>query len=239
MSSLNRFPTDGKAPPRVLSFHPASNEFRGYFETKRQKMKTILVALASLIIANTVQAGNDWYEHLGDSPASPTSNPTGGIIGLIIGAVVLVLILRACVKKGSGVSNTPAPAILIENETETQALVLKALNTGTDLPCINVEGFLAKPKEKVLWVWERVKHYHQGVHSEWVGRRQGASVRIAKGLWWHKGVNHGHRVTHTEMDYKGEGYLILTNQGFSFISPEYPQGFRSRMSWDSRRTMTV
>jgi hypothetical protein len=182
-------------------------------------MKTILVALASLIIANTVQAGNDWYEHLGDSPASPTSNPTGGIIGLIIGAVVLVLILRACVKKGSE-SNTPAPAILIENETETQALVLKALNTGTDLPCINVEGFLAKPKEKVLWVWERVKHYHQGVHSEWVGRRQGASIRIAKGLWWHKGVNHGHRVTHTEMDYKGEGYLILTNQGFSFISPE-------------------
>lgn len=45
-----------------------------------KRILTTLMALASLTIANTVQAGNDWYEHLGDTKANAARTPTAKFV---------------------------------------------------------------------------------------------------------------------------------------------------------------
>jgi hypothetical protein len=140
---------------------------------------------------------------------------------LFITIIVVVVAWKAIAyflrEKANTEANTPA-APLIDNEAETQSLVLQALRAGQELPRMQVPGFLPKAKEFMIWAFPKAKHFHQGTHSEWVGQSRGVSVRIVKGLWWRAGASQGHRVSHSEMDYKGQGWLIITNQAFCFLS---------------------
>jgi hypothetical protein len=42
----------------------------------RRKYFILTIFVASLTMANTVKAGNDWYKHLSDSDPKPTATPT-------------------------------------------------------------------------------------------------------------------------------------------------------------------
>jgi hypothetical protein len=96
-------------------------------------------------------------------------------------------------------------------------LVLDDLRKGTPTEHYKLNGFLPKKGEKVLWCFKSVKHYQLGTHSEWVGRSAGVSFRVAKGIRVRTGGSRGHKVSHSQMDYKGKVDLVLTTQGFTFV----------------------
>jgi hypothetical protein len=106
------------------------------------------------------------------------------------------------------------------NEAEYQKEALADLRKGIVPSGFTAQGYLCKKGEKVIYCFNNVTHYCSAVHSEWAGRSAGTSVRIAKGFWIRTGANRGHSVQHTSMQRQGGGCLVLTNQGFSFVSKE-------------------
>jgi hypothetical protein len=106
------------------------------------------------------------------------------------------------------------------NEAEYQKEALADLQRGIVPTGFTAQGYLCKKGEKVIYCFNNVTHYCSAVHSEWAGRSAGTSVRIAKGFWIRTGANRGKSVQHTSMQRQGGGCLILTNQGFSFVSKE-------------------
>jgi hypothetical protein len=106
----------------------------------------------------------------------------------------------------------PTPSALAN-----QQLALAALKQGIRPNRYQLNGFLPKKGEDVVWAFMGVKHYHQGTHSQWVGQSVGASVKVFRGLWLRTGSNRGHKVSHSEMDYQGVGTLVLTTLGICFL----------------------
>jgi hypothetical protein len=106
------------------------------------------------------------------------------------------------------------------NEAEYQREALDSLKKGILPSGFTAEGYFCKNGEKIIYAFNDVMHYCSAVHSEWTGRSEGTSVRIAKGLWIRTGNNRGHRVQHTTMKEQGGGCLVLTNQALSFVSKE-------------------
>jgi hypothetical protein len=111
----------------------------------------------------------------------------------------------------------PAPNA---NEAQFQREALADLRNGIVPTGFTATGYLCKKGEKAIYAFNGVTHYCSAVHSEWAGRSAGTSVRIAKGFWIRTGANRGHSVQHTSMVEQGGGCLILTNQGFSFVSKQ-------------------
>ena len=145
------------------------------------------------------------------STEATSANPTFFLICL--GGLLFVVYLVS--KRASRA--VPPPLPLGPNETEIQHLVLDDLRKGTPTEHYKLNGFLPKKGEKVLWCFKNVKHYQLGTHSEWVGRSAGVSFRVAKGIRVRTGGSRGHKVSHSQMDYKGKGDLVFTTQGFSFL----------------------
>jgi hypothetical protein len=136
-------------------------------------------------------------------PSESSTSPASG--GLIIGGIILVLLCFA-VKAIPAIRNTAVPPPT-PNESANQGLVLADLEKGATPKHFNLDGFLPKKGEHVIWAFVGVKHYRRGTHSEWVGRSSGASVRVFKGFWVRAGSNRGHKVSHSQMDYQGLGTL--------------------------------
>jgi hypothetical protein len=109
----------------------------------------------------------------------------------------------------------PAPDA---NGAQYQKEALDDLHKGIIPSGYSLDGYLCQKGEKVIFSFNGVTHYCSAVRSEWTGRSAGASVRIAKGFWVRTGANRGHSVQHTDMVEQGEGCLVLTNQGLSFVS---------------------
>jgi hypothetical protein len=142
------------------------------------------------------------------TPATPT-------FFLAICLVVLVFVAYLLNKRARQAAPPPLPPE--PKETEVQHLVLEDLRKGTPTEHYRLKGFLPKKGEKVLWCFKNVKHYQLGTHSEWVGRSAGVSFRVAKGIRVRTGGSRGHKISHSQMDYKGKGDLVFTTQGFSFL----------------------
>ena len=142
------------------------------------------------------------------TPASPT---------LFLAICLLVLLFVVYLLNKRAKRAVPPPLPPDPNETEVQKLVLDDLGKGTPTEHYKLNGFLPKKAEKVLWCFKNVKHYQLGTHSEWVGRSAGVSFRVAKGIRVRTGGSRGHKVSRSQMDYKGKGDLVLTTQGFTFV----------------------
>jgi hypothetical protein len=130
----------------------------------------------------------------------------------LVGFLVVLFVVVTLLTNRANQVVAPGP-----NETEVQQLVLNDLRKGTPTEHYKLNGFLPKKGEKVLWCFKNVKHYQLGTHSEWVGRSAGVSFRVAKGVRVRTGGSRGHKVSHSQMDYKGKVDLVLTTQGFSFV----------------------
>jgi hypothetical protein len=134
------------------------------------------------------------------------------LIMVFVGFLVVLLVVVTLLTNRANQVVAPDP-----NETEIQHLVLDDLRKGTPTEHYKLNGFLPKKGEKVLWCFKNVKHYQLGTHSEWVGRSAGVSFRVAKGIRVRTGGSRGHKVSHSQMDYKGRVDLVFTTQGFSFV----------------------
>jgi hypothetical protein len=80
-----------------------------------------------------------------------------------------------------------------------------------------IAGFIPKDGELLVWAFPKVNHYRSGQQAQCVSGSRGFSVRIMRGLWWREGNYRGRRESRAAMFPHGEGLLILTNQGFSFL----------------------
>jgi hypothetical protein len=150
-----------------------------------------------------------------DSSRSTEASPAATAFFLAICLIVLLFVVYLLNKRARRAVPPPLPPD--PNETEIQHLVLDDLRKGTPSEHYKLNGFLPKKGEKVLWCFKNVKHYQLGTHSEWVGRSAGVSFRVAKGIRVRTGGIRGHKVSHSQMDYKGKVDLVLTTQGFTFV----------------------
>lgn len=86
----------------------------------------------------------------------------------------------------------------------------KRVNLGRSVP------FLFQKSEYVIWVFPNVDLYEPQTRTEFQGRSQGVSFRIAKGVHYRTGSFKGRPVQITELKHQGNGMLALTNKQFYF-----------------------
>jgi hypothetical protein len=103
-----------------------------------------------------------------------------------------------------------------------KALILRDITEGkTSESRLKIEGnlpFMLQKSEVVIWAFENVDYYEQQTRTQFQGRSQGVSIRIAKGLYYRTGVFKGNPVKISEMKYLGAGLVALTNKNIYFSS---------------------
>lgn len=90
----------------------------------------------------------------------------------------------------------------------------QSIRTSHQLP------FLFQNSEVLIWVFNNVDFYEQITVTEFRGRSQGISIKVAKGLYYRTGVFKGKPVKTAKTKYYGRGLLALTSKHIYFASPE-------------------
>jgi hypothetical protein len=103
-----------------------------------------------------------------------------------------------------------------------KSLILRDLLNG-NLPKsrINYVGtvpFLIQKGEEFLWVFTNVAYHERVNKTVFVGRSQGVSVRIAKGIYYRTSSFKGNPVVTNELRYISTGILAFTNKHVWFSS---------------------
>lgn len=70
--------------------------------------------------------------------------------------------------------------------------------------------------EKVIWVFHDTNYYEQKTRREYVSGSRGASVRVAKGVYFRVGAFKGKTIESTETVHAGNGMLVVTNKHLYF-----------------------
>lgn len=109
-------------------------------------------------------------------------------------------------------------------EKMVQSKVLQELLNGQiPKPRITIDGnfpFLLNKNENLLWLFRDVTLQMQKVRRETVGRTQGISVRVCKGVYYRTGGFRGRPVETTYMQRIGRGSVCITDKNLYFHSPE-------------------
>ncbi len=103
-----------------------------------------------------------------------------------------------------------------------QAGLLRDLVEGKIPTRVKIQGnlpFNFKKGEEAIWLFKNVQYYEQKTRREFVGRSQGVSVRIARGLYYRVGAFKGHPVERTENVHVDNGLLAVTNEHIYFAGP--------------------
>jgi hypothetical protein len=74
--------------------------------------------------------------------------------------------------------------------------------------------------EQIVWAFAGSRYLEDKIRREWVGRSQGVSFRVAKGVYYRVGATKGHSVEHTERALADRGWLIITNKHIYFAGPK-------------------
>ncbi|QLH39144.1 MAG: hypothetical protein HWD60_09575 [Defluviicoccus sp.] len=117
--------------------------------------------------------------------------------------------------------------------------VIRDILDGNVPQRINIIGqlpFNILKTEQIVWVFPDTKYVQQKTRMRRVGRSQGASVRIYKGVYWRVGAFEGRSVPYLETD-THIGYLGVTNKHLYFSASG--KSFRVRydkiVSWEPYR----
>jgi hypothetical protein len=87
---------------------------------------------------------------------------------------------------------------------------------------IQIDGVLPfnlQKSEKVVWVFQDVSYYEEKTRTRYVGGSRGASIRIAKGLYYRVGAFKGERVQTSETIHADTGLMGVTNKHIYFAGP--------------------
>lgn len=82
--------------------------------------------------------------------------------------------------------------------------------SASDLP------FNLQKTEIPVWLWRGVHVLRDKTVSEWQGRSQGVSIRVARGVYWRLGANRGQKVSYEVKESMGRGPLAVTNRHLYF-----------------------
>lgn len=103
-----------------------------------------------------------------------------------------------------------------------KASILRDLTEGNiPEPKINIQGHLPfnfQKAEKLVWVFQNVEFYEQRTRTQYQGGYSGASIRVAKGLYYRTGSFRGNPVRIEEMKYIDTGIFAVTNKHLYFAS---------------------
>ncbi len=100
--------------------------------------------------------------------------------------------------------------------------VLRDILDGKLPERVQVDGslpFNLQKTEKLVWVFQDVNYYEEKTRTRYVGRSQGVSIRIAKGLYYRTGAFKGERVQTSETIHADTGLLGVTNKHIYFAGP--------------------
>lgn len=109
-------------------------------------------------------------------------------------------------------------------EKVVQSDILQSILNGTiPTPAITIQGtlpFIFDKNEKTLWVYRDVELVEQKIKREFVGRSQGMSFRVMKGVYYRVGGFKGSPIETTQMVSIGRGILVLTDKTMYFNCPQ-------------------
>lgn len=80
--------------------------------------------------------------------------------------------------------------------------------------------FMLSKNETVVWLFRNIILHEQKVKKEYIGRSQGMSFRIAKGVYYRVGGFKGKPIESTTMEKIACGNLCLTNKNIYFSSSQ-------------------
>lgn len=109
-------------------------------------------------------------------------------------------------------------------EKVVQSDILQSILNGIiPTPSITIQGtlpFMFDKNEKTLWVYRDVELVEQKIKREFVGRSQGMSFRVMKGVYYRVGGFKGSPMETTQMLSIGKGVLVLTDKTIYFNCPQ-------------------
>jgi hypothetical protein len=100
-----------------------------------------------------------------------------------------------------------------------KAAVLRDLSEGKLPQRCEVDGTLPlnfQKNEQIVWVFAAVKYFEQKSRTHYQGGYAGASVRVAKGVYFRTGGFRGYPVTTSETVHADTGILCVTNKHIYF-----------------------
>jgi len=99
-----------------------------------------------------------------------------------------------------------------------RAVVLRDLMEGKLPSGVQAVGFPfnLQKSESVVWAFNDVEYFETRVKTEYVGRSQGASIRIAKGLYYRVGTFRGTPIQTSHVVDVGRGPLLVTTKHLYF-----------------------
>lgn len=103
-----------------------------------------------------------------------------------------------------------------------KAAILRDVMEGTIPQRLTVAGglpFNFQKSEQLIWVFPNTAYYEDKTRRQYVGRSQGVSIRLAKGIYYRMGAFQGHPVETTERVYVDTGLLAVTNKHLYFAGP--------------------
>jgi hypothetical protein len=101
--------------------------------------------------------------------------------------------------------------------------VLRDILSGKMSERIRVEGnipFNFQKGEKLIWIFQGVNYYEQKTRRHYEGGYAGASVRVAKGLYFRTGGFRGYPVERTETVHLDTGTLAITSKHIYFAGSQ-------------------
>ncbi len=109
-------------------------------------------------------------------------------------------------------------------EKMLQSKVLQDILAGNvPAPRIQISGdfpFMLGKTEHLVWLSRNIILHQQKIKKEFVGRSNGMSFRIMKGVYYRTGGFKGHPVETTVMQKIGTGSVCFTDKNIYFASPE-------------------
>lgn len=76
--------------------------------------------------------------------------------------------------------------------------------------------FNFQASEQLVWSFANVEYYEERTRREYVGRSQGVSLRVTKGVYYRVGGFRGHPVEKTSLERMDQGPLALTTKHIYF-----------------------
>lgn len=102
------------------------------------------------------------------------------------------------------------------------AHTLRAVLNGEPqaVPWARPHGFNLLKTETLVWVFDNVPYYERQTRRERVGGARGASIRVAKGVYFHTGGFRSRNVETTVTELVDTGTLALTDRHLYFGGPQ-------------------
>jgi hypothetical protein len=103
----------------------------------------------------------------------------------------------------------------------TKAAVLRDVFEGKipDRVHVGGVGINLQKGEKIAWVFPHAEYFTMKTYRTFVGRSQGVSIRVMKGVYYRTGSFQGRPVEHSQMVSLGGGPLVVTNKNLTFVGP--------------------